>query len=92
MSRTKIRRPQRKKSIEWWIPKLVFITVIICGFVVWVVWAYVCQMQRIWIPETTFWHRMGVCMGESWYTPLIFWAIGVISFILLEKKYGKKSE
>ena len=35
---------------------------------------------------------MGVCMGESWYIPLIFGAIGVISFILLEKKYGKKSE
>jgi hypothetical protein len=31
-------------------------------------------------------------MGESWYIPLIFGAIGAISFILLEKKYGKKSK
>ena len=29
-------------------------------------------------------------MGESWYIPLIFGAIGAISFVLLEKKYGAK--
>jgi len=91
MNRTKIRGHRRAKSVKWWIPRLVFIATL-CGFVAWIVWAYVCQKQLVWIPETTFWHRMSVCMGESWYIPLIFGAIGVISFILLEKKYGKKSK
>ena len=91
MNKEKIRPPQTK-SVKWWIPKLVFITIIICGFLAWVVFAYVCQGQRIWIPETTFWQRMGVCMGEIWYIPLVFGAIGVTLFILLEKRYCKKSE
>ncbi len=89
MNRTKSRRPQRAKNVKWWIPRLVFIATL-CGFVAWIIWAYIRQKQLFWIPETTFWHRMSICMGEGGYIPLIFGVIGAISFTLLEKIARKK--
>lgn len=92
MDSAEIGKNKRAKSISWWIPKIVFISIIICGILVWVVWSYIRQMQLYWIPEATFWYRLGVSMGEGWYIPLISGIIGVLSFILLEKVRGKRSE
>ena len=84
------RRAEIKKSraagIWSWVPKFVLMFMVIFGFLVWVVWAYVRQMQLFLIPETDFWYRLGTYMRESWYLPLVFWAVGVVSFILLEKR------
>jgi hypothetical protein len=63
---------------------------IIGGALIWVVWSFIEQAQRVWIPEVPLWDRMWLYMRAGWYIPLIFGAVGVLSFILLEKKWVRK--
>jgi hypothetical protein len=57
------------------------------GLSVWVVWAYIRQMQLFWVPEADFWYRLGTCMKDVWYLPVIFWVTGAALFVLLERKW-----
>ena len=72
-------------------PKVTFASIIILGLIVWTAWAYVQQSQLIWIPEASFWYRLGVLMERDWYIPLIFVIAAVGAFFFLERKHGKKS-
>jgi hypothetical protein len=81
----------RTAGVRLWVPKFVLTSMIIFGILIWVIWAYVRQAQLFWIPEADLWYRLGTCMGESWQIPLIFWAVGGVSFILLKKKVTKGS-
>lgn len=80
---------RRKGDSGRWIPKIALVSTFIFGLIVWTVWAYVEQSQLFWIPEATFWYRLGVLMVRNWYIPSIFVAVGFVSFILLRRKYSK---
>lgn len=85
LPRRKIKRPRAAGAWSW-APKLILVIMFFLGVLVWIMWAYIRQMQLVWIPETDFWHRLGTCMKDVWYIPVIFWVAGVMLFILLEKK------
>lgn len=81
---------KERDSIYRLVPKLVFVSVIICGCILWVVWADMCQKQMIWIPEMSRWERIAVYMIESWYIPLIFGIVAIVSLVVLQSRYGEK--
>lgn len=79
-----VKRP--KAGARSWIPKAALAFTIVFGSTVWLVLAYVRQRQLVWIPEAGLWYRIGVCMWESLYIPLVFVAVGLSSFVLLKKR------
>lgn len=83
--RARIKRPRAAGGWQW-ASKLILAIMFLLGLLVWVVWAYIRQMQLIWIPEEDIWHRLGTCMKDVWYVPVILWVTGVAFFVLLRKK------
>nr|QNO55886.1 hypothetical protein FMLIDMBJ_00034 [Methanosarcinales archaeon ANME-1 ERB7] len=65
------------------IPIIISIIIFIGGIITWFFKAVHLARSLVWIPETSDWQKISICLIDTYYIPIYFIVASIILYILL---------